>query len=564
MFINFILSVLLFGFILSSCFSLFQDRKNAYGLIVKLGDGDKVVSNGKNLQVSFGRDKGNDIIDTHSTTSRKHMVLTRAGNAIYPEGRFANNCKLDTVDYTIGDNTYNFSINKNYIKLKSTVIPTVFAIVFTVIHSLKIINEFKIGALAIPFILLVCYQVLVFSYDYKRNIPPIIELSGSVLIQFFIYATIFKELQYVKAIIGVIFFVIFSFGAKLLFSYIRMSKEHQSRLIKRNFSTNDAIRAFCVAGIILLILINVIFSEQRNGAYNWVSFGQFGFQPGELIKILFVITICVPIDAQSFNKANAFYLLALPFVVFLYALLIKDIGCLAQLVVAWSVALILQSNSLVLTTTILTVMYAGIIIVKSISHTASVRINDYYIDNNLWLSMSGEGAFKTDSEAGMQIVRAIRATVSSGGLYGNKYYKDLSIMKHTFAGENDLVLASICEHYGIIIGLLIVLLYAVIFASALSNLKRQHKIQQLYSMIFCSIIITAVICNIGGTYSIVPLSGVVCPLLSSGLSAVILYSTGIGIATSHSPHILEIIEASEPVEEKISLNINRLRRRKKI
>ena len=56
----------------------------------------------------------------------------------------------------------------------------------------------------------------------------------------------------------------------------------------RNLDTAKKVRYVAAVGGILLLLFNIAFGREINGAKNWIQLGGFSFQPSELVKICFI------------------------------------------------------------------------------------------------------------------------------------------------------------------------------------------------------------------------------------------------------------------------------------
>ena len=87
----------------------------------------------------------------------------------------------------------------------------------------------------------------------------------------------------------------------------------------------------------------------------------------------------------------------------------------------------------------------------------------------------------------------------------------------------------------------------------MQNVRQQFKLNQTLSALSLAAVFCAIVLNVGGTFSIIPLTGVVNPVVSAGISASISYGTMFGIMahTSVSKAYWKDIQKWEEVSEEV-------------
>ena len=92
---------------------------------------------------------------------------------------------------------------------------------------------------------------------------------------------------------------------------------------------------------------------------------------------------------------------------------------------------------------------------------------------------------------------------------------------------------------------LLLFMLALVFATSILTLKKQTKTQQTLSLLSLFLILTAYVLNIGGSFGVIPLTGVVLPYFSYGISSAVSYGAVLGIITSFSKEAYSIVKNNE-------------------
>lgn len=257
---------------------------------------------------------------------------------------------------------------------------------------------------------------------------------------------------------------------------------------------------------IVLLLINLVFSEVSHGARNWISIFGVSVQPSELTKICFIFAGAATLD-RLFEKRNLIGFMCLSGFCLLALAAMSDFGTASIFFVTFLVIAFLRSGDFA-TLSLITGGAAGAVFLV-------LRFKPYIADR---FSVWGH-AWEFASTDGYQQVRTMSAA-SSGGLIGvgsgNGWLHNIA------ASETDLVFGVLCEEWGLIIALLAVasIITLCIFAFRVVQTGRSSY----YTIAACaatSLMVFQTMLNVFGSVDILPLTGVTFPFISCGGSSMI-------------------------------------------
>ena len=263
--------------------------------------------------------------------------------------------------------------------------------------------------------------------------------------------------------------------------------------------------AAAVAGVAFL-LITLVFGKEYYGAKNWLIIGPLSLQPSELSKVCFVFVGASAMD-RIVNKRNLLLFIVYSAVLCGCLALMNDFGTALIFFCAFLVIAYMRSGSIGTIGLAVTALgFAGVVALKIAPH-ALRRFSSW---RHIWeMPLTG----------GYQQTRALMC-MASGGLLG--LGAGQGWMKHVFAADSDVVIATIGEEWGI---LMVVMLILAIVALAVFAVRSAAVGRSSFYVIgactAASILLVQTILNALGTVDVLPLTGVTFPFLSNGGSSMI-------------------------------------------
>ena len=246
-----------------------------------------------------------------------------------------------------------------------------------------------------------------------------------------------------------------------------------------------------------LLVLPLIIGRETNGATNWFYIGGLSVQPSEIVKLSLLIIISHFMSRQRFFPWLFFAVGCLGVL-----MLQKDLG---TALLYYGVTLLLyyaSSGNLVMT---------GL----GLAGGAGAAVAGYYMFAHvkrrvaIWIN-----PFADYDNAGYQLVQGLMA-IASGGAFGLGL--GLGSPKTIPVYHTDFIFAVICEQFGLIFGLCVLLMYvALIWRGATIAMAARSSFHGLLAM-GCTLMIglqTFVI--IGGVIKLIPLTGVTMPFVSYG------------------------------------------------
>lgn len=248
---------------------------------------------------------------------------------------------------------------------------------------------------------------------------------------------------------------------------------------------------------LVLLALPLVIGKETNGAKNWFYVGGLSVQPSEIVKLSLLLILSYFMSRRRL----------LPWLVF-------AVGCLGLLMLQKDLGTAL--------------MYYGVTLMLFYASTSNLLLTGVGLAGGAGAAVLGYHMFAhvkrrvaiwqnpwSDYEnAGYQLVQSLMA-IASGGLEGvglGLGYPRTIPVYHT-----DFIFAVICEQFGVIFGLCVLLVYvAIIWRGTTIAMSARQSFHGLLAMGATLLIGLQTFVIIGGVIKLIPLTGVTMPFVSYG------------------------------------------------
>ena len=246
-----------------------------------------------------------------------------------------------------------------------------------------------------------------------------------------------------------------------------------------------------------LLALPLLIGRETNGAKNWFYVGSLSVQPSEIVKLSLLLIIS---HFMSRRKL-------LPWLIF-------AVGCLGLLMLQKDLGTAL--------------MYYGVTLMLFYASSGSLLLTGFGLAGGAGAAVLGYKMFAhvkrrvaiwqnpwiDYDNAGYQLVQSLMA-IASGGIFGvglGLGYPRTIPVYHT-----DFIFAVICEQFGVLFGLCVLLMYvAIIWRGATIARAARTSFHGLLAMGATLMIGLQTFVIIGGVIKLIPLTGVTMPFVSYG------------------------------------------------
>ncbi len=252
---------------------------------------------------------------------------------------------------------------------------------------------------------------------------------------------------------------------------------------------------------ILVLIANIVLAQTTNGTLNWIEIEGISIQPSEIVKLAFIFVGAATLDKLQRSKSIMKYI-AFSVVCVGFLFLMRDFGTALIFFFTFILIAFLRSGDVKTIALVCAGAALGAILVIMFKSTVAARFATY---RHIWEDMYGKG---------MQQTRTLIYS-ASGGLFGLGIGKGK--LKSTFASTTDLVFGMICEEWGLLLALLIMLTFAFLFIYAIKTAKNTRS--AFYAIAGCAaagMLLFQMSLNIFGATDLLPFTGVTLPFISRG------------------------------------------------
>ena len=267
--------------------------------------------------------------------------------------------------------------------------------------------------------------------------------------------------------------------------------------------------------IITLVLmpLALIFGTEQFGAKNWILIGPISFQPSEFAKIALVLYLAAALATYESKKSFK-----------------EEVKQLFQpaLVAGFSMGcMVLQrdlGSALIFFGISITLLYVATSKKKYVFTALGLAAMFGHVRERV---MIWRDPWKYALGSSYQIVEGMYS-IAAGGLFGvglgQGHFQNLPVK------ESDMIYAIICEEFGIIFAIGLMIIYFLLFYRGIrAAFVTKDSYSQLIAVGFSTMIACQTLVIIGGIFSVIPLTGITLPIISYGGSSVLTIFFALGI-----------------------------------
>lgn len=283
---------------------------------------------------------------------------------------------------------------------------------------------------------------------------------------------------------------------------------------------------FWIAGVGLLG-ITLLYGIAEGTNKSWLEIGPITIQPSEFVKGTFIVTFSKHLDLVKHKINHPLSLLGLG----LHAgsiigliLLSGDLG--VALVYCGIVALMLFCAGL----SLFYFFGAGAALFIAVPYVWDM-LEEYQQKRIIY----GFNPDADPTDTGYQVILGRSALANGGffgqGIHGGEYYKDL------FARENDFAFATLCEKFGLLGGIIVLVCLAVVVIRVFAIARTSRKDSGAFICIgVAAAIVVQTAENVGMCLAMLPVIGITLPFISYGGSSTLAMYLLLGMVHSVKTH----------------------------
>ena len=293
-----------------------------------------------------------------------------------------------------------------------------------------------------------------------------------------------------------------------------------------DFRIVERLRSLFLAVSIILLVAVLLWGRDLNGGKRWLEIAGISIQPSELAKFGLMIFMCSYMSRHR-NEMNTFRFGMLPMLI--------AIGFIAGLVMLqpnMSMAVIIGFIGIVL-------LYLGGCNIKQLIGLGILAIIAFFIlARSAEYRMDRLTSFSNPENdpqgTGYQLLQSYYA-IGSGGFFGkglNNSYQKLLYMTY---GESDFIFAILCEEFGFIGGLSVILMYGwIVFRGIVIAMRSRNRFGSLLAAGISIVFGFQVFVNIGVVTGLLPTTGQALPFISAGGTSLLVFLAAMGLLLSIS------------------------------
>lgn len=270
---------------------------------------------------------------------------------------------------------------------------------------------------------------------------------------------------------------------------------------------------------LILIALPFFIGDWKYGAKNWIEIGSgdnalLSIQPSEFVKItlLIVLASCLSVRQSRIQVAMAVVFGA---ALCLILLLEHDLGALVLYFLTTIILYFLATSNMLIT-------------VAGLGAGAAGAVGAYYLFDYVRQRVAiWQNPWIDPEDKGYQIVQALIA-IGSGGWSGMGL--GLGHPRNIPLYHSDFIYAAICEEFGFVFAILLLAVYVIIIMKGISiAMSARNRFHSLLAFGIVTMMGLQTLLIVGGNTRLIPLTGVVLPLVASGGSSMVSSMGAIGL-----------------------------------
>ena len=276
-----------------------------------------------------------------------------------------------------------------------------------------------------------------------------------------------------------------------------------------------------------LLGITLIYGVAEGTNQSWLIIGPISIQPSEFVKGTFIVTFSKHLDLVKHKINHPLSLLGLGAhagAIIGLILISGDLG--VALVYCGIVALMLFCAGL----SLFYFLGAGVALFIAIPYVWEFLAE--YQKNRIIYGFNPEA---DPEEYGYQAIMGRNALANGGffgnGIHGGDYYKDL------FACENDFAFSTLCEKFGVLGGIIVLICLAIVVVRVFMIARTSRKDSGAFICIgVAAAIVVQTAENVGMCLAMLPVIGITLPFISYGGSSTLAMYLLLGMVHSVKTH----------------------------
>ncbi len=288
----------------------------------------------------------------------------------------------------------------------------------------------------------------------------------------------------------------------------------------------ERLRSLFLAISLVLLVAVLLWGSDLNGGKRWLIIAGISIQPSELAKFGLMIFMCSYMSRHR-NEMNTFRYGMLPMLI--------AIGVIAGLVMLqpnMSMAVIIGFIGVVL-------LYLGgcdlkQLLILGVIAVIAVFVLAFAQPYRVARMTSFTNPESDPQGSGYQLLQSFYA-IGSGGFFGkglNNSYQKLLYMTY---GESDFIFAILCEEFGFVGGMIVILMYGwIVFRGIVIAMRCRNRFGSLLAAGISIVFGFQVFVNIAVVTGLMPTTGQALPFISAGGTSLIVFLAAMGLLLSIS------------------------------